>query len=93
MDSSKEKLDNLQDLIYEISKKLEVLNHSVDIINQEVSKIRQMTDSHHDILMLQQGMQQSKTTFINWLSRHGIAIIGTIMALGAIMWELKKMTP
>lgn len=88
-----DKIDKIQDILYETAKNLEVLSSETKRIRQEQRKLSELVNVHHDKLLILEGRNQVHSRVALFFSRHGLAIFGLVAALGAIMYQLKTYIP
>lgn len=69
---------------------LEIINIRLGLIEDSIKTL----SKHVDELVLQRqydkGVQDTRTTMVTWLSKHGLSIFSVIMAIGVVIWEFKK---
>lgn len=84
-----DKLDKIQDMLYETAKNLEVLSTETARLRKDFDTLAELVKSHHEKLMIMDGKDTANAKFYTFLSRHGWAILAIVSALSVAAYQLK----
>lgn len=91
-------IERVEDILHDINDKtnghdteLKIISMRQENIIERINALEKRSDYQHDKLVAHEASMQTKSSFMTFLSKHGISIIVAVMALGVLINEINKL--